>query len=80
MNGLKVYVAPDEVDTKGHRRVFYSCREGGPSYLWRYEEGIGQWHFSRLHPSGLMSKSLCLVKWSDVPKTLQARLSEHYLE
>lgn len=80
MNGLKVYINPDDAVAPGSRRVFYSCREGGPYYRWCYETGLGQWLFSRVRPVELTPRSLCLAKWSVVPKALQTRMNEHYLE
>ncbi|HEY0543759.1 MAG TPA: hypothetical protein VGC91_00035 [Pyrinomonadaceae bacterium] len=80
MNGLKVYINPDNTRTPRGQGVFYSRRENGPYYRWRYEEGLGQWLFSRAHPSELMPKSLCPANWRDVPTALRARLDEHYLE
>lgn len=80
MNGLRVYINPDDADTPGSRSVFYSCREGGPYYRWRYETGLGQWLFSRVHPAELTPRSLCPAHWRKVPEALQARLYEHYLE
>jgi hypothetical protein len=83
MNGLRVYTNPNGTNgtnAQSGRSVFYSRREDGPYYRWRYEEGLGQWIFSRVHPSDLLPKALCIASWTAVPTTLRARLSEHYLE
>lgn len=80
MNGLKVYINPKDTDTPRDHGVFYSRRENGPYYRWRYEEGLGQWLFSRTHPSELMPNALAPANWRDVPTALRARLDEHYLE
>jgi hypothetical protein len=80
MNGLRVYINPDEANTLDYDSVFYSCREGGPYYRWRYEQSNGQWIFSRVQPVEFTIKSLSPANWKDVPAALQARLNEHYLE
>jgi hypothetical protein len=80
MNGLKVYINPVDTNPTRGQGVFYSRRENGPYYRWRYEEGLGQWLFSRTHPSELMPHALSPANWRDVPTALQARLDEHYLE
>ncbi|HEX8843493.1 MAG TPA: hypothetical protein VF791_02560 [Pyrinomonadaceae bacterium] len=80
MNGLRVYTYSEDADAHNDRLVFYSRRENGPYYRWRYEKNIGQWHGSRVHPSDLTPKALCVASWRIVPTALQARLNEHYLE
>lgn len=80
IGGLRVYVDPDGTQTHGAENVFYSQREEGPCYLWRYEEPFEKWRFLRLHPSNLRYKKLCTRKWGGVPATLQAVLAQHYLE
>ena len=80
MNGLRVYINPDETNTLDTHSVFYSCREGGPYYRWRYEQSSGQWIFSRVQPVEFTLRSLSTANWKDVPAALQARLNEHYLE
>lgn len=80
MNGLKVYFNPQTTNAFNGGRVFYSRREGGPYYRWRYEEGLEQWIFSRARPSEFAPKALCLANWKDVPTALQVRLDEHYME
>ncbi len=80
MNGLRVYITPDNADTPNRRSVFYSRREDGPYYRWRYEEGLGQWLFSRVNSFDLPPKALSITSWTAVPTALRVRLSEHYLE
>jgi hypothetical protein len=80
MNGLRVYINPNSTDTPSRLSVFYSRREDGPYYRWRYEEGLGQWLFSRVNSYDLPPKALCIASWTAVPTALRARLSEHYLE
>jgi hypothetical protein len=83
MNGLRVYinqVSPEGTTPFDGQRVFYTRREDGPYYRWRYEEGLGQWIFSRVHASDLTPKALSIASWTAVPTALRARLSEHYLE
>jgi hypothetical protein len=78
MNGLKVYINSERATFEPS--VFYSRREDGPYYRWRFEERQGRWHFARAHPSEVLPKALCVASWRDVPAALQVRLDEHYLE
>lgn len=80
MNGLRVYVNQMNTGTPYSRVVFYSRREDGPYYCWRYEEALGRWRFSRVHLSNLTLRILCVMTWKAVPDTLQAELTEHYLD
>ena len=80
MNGLRVYINPAGADGFGGLEVFYSRREDGPYYRWRYEAGLGQRRFSRMHLSVLMRRALCTTCWEAVPTALKARLGEHYLD
>jgi len=80
MNGLRVYINADSADARAKHSVFYSRRGDGPYYCWRYEERMGQWLFSRLHPPEWTPKLLCVAGWKAVPTELQARLGEHYLD
>ena len=80
MNGLRVYVSPTGTGTPSDDSVFYSRREHGPYYRWRYEEEFGRWLGSRVHPSDLTLKALCIANWKAVPTALRSRLGEHYLE
>lgn len=83
MNGLRVYInqiaAEGKIPFDG-QRVFYTRREDGPFYRWRYEEALQQWIFSRVHASDLAPKALSIASWTVVPNALRVRLSEHYLE
>jgi hypothetical protein len=80
MNGLRVYINPEDARARGERAVFYSRRESGPYYCWRFEEETGQWCSFRVHTNGLMVRTLCLASWKLVPTELQAKLGEHYLD
>jgi hypothetical protein len=80
MNGLRVYINPKGTDAFAGGGEFYSRRDDGPYYLWRYKEEIGQWCGSRIHPSQLSPKVLCIASWKAVPSDLQVRLGEHYLD
>src|SRR5918911_4006356 len=76
MNGLRIYVNPMGTKMPGECSVFYSRRADGPYYRWRYEDTLGRWRVSRVHPSGLVLKALCMTSWKTVPTALQARLGE----
>jgi hypothetical protein len=80
MNGLRVYINPKDTDVLDGSGEFYSRRDDGPYYLWRYEEELGQWCVSRIHPSELSPKVLSIASWKAVPSDLQVRLGEHYLD
>ncbi len=80
MNGLRVYIHPLGADVPGEYRVFYSRRADGPFYCWHYEEELGQWRCSRVHPAYLTLKELCVARWKAVPIELQVRLGEHYMD
>jgi hypothetical protein len=80
MNGLRVYFNPIEPDATSGHRVFYSRRSDGPYYLWRYEEKLGQWRWSRVQASDFTPRELCMATWKIVPTTLQTKLGEHYAE
>ncbi len=81
MRELRVYINPVRTThALGEHVEFYSRRADGPLYCWRYEESRGQWRFSRVRPSVLTLRSLCVAPWQAVPAALQLRLGEHYLE
>lgn len=83
MNGLRVYItqiSKESTTPIDGERVFYTRRENGPYYCWRYEERLGQWSFSRVNASDFTPKALSVASWTAVPTTLRVRLSEHYLE
>ena len=79
MNGLRVFIRPDE---KGHvdHNIFYSQRSHGPVYRWHYEARIARWQGVRLNTSQWSSHELYAAPWQSVPRELQAQLGEHYLE
>lgn len=80
MNGLRVYIYPEDANARGENEVFYSRREDGPYYRWRYEEETGQWCGFRVQTAGLKLKALCPASWKAVPTALRIRLAEHYLD
>lgn len=79
MNGLRVYFTLNR-DTRCGQNVFYSRRANGPLYCWRFEEELERWRVSRVCLPEFALGALCVARWKAVPITLQARLSEHYLE
>ncbi len=79
MDKLRVYFNPESAHSNGGQRVFYSRREGGPFYRWLFEEELGRWRSSRVHPHLPTLKTLCVANWKIVPPALQERLDEHYL-
>ena len=80
MNGLRIYINPAGINTLRRESVFYSRRGDGPYYRWHYEEKLGHWQFSRVHPPNVMLRELCVARWQAVPTALQTRLGEHYLD
>src|SRR5881296_138040 len=80
MNGLRIYRSDETVATNDRDRVFYSRREGGPYYLWYYEDRIKDWRFARVHLKELASKALLVTNWKVIPIELQRSMAEHYQE
>jgi hypothetical protein len=80
MKDLRVYVNPGAVRNNGEHGVFYSRRRDGPYYCWRYEERLGHWCGSRVSPSDLSVKELCLTPWKALPTALQASIDAYYVE
>lgn len=80
MNGLRIYINPVGMNTPCGQSVFYSRRADGPYYRWHYEERLGHWQFSRVHPSEVMLRAFCVANWQALPATLKTRLGEHYLD
>lgn len=80
MHNLRIHTDIVSAGTPGAGGVFYSQRAGGPHYRWRLEEkGLGQWRFTRLHPSEWNPKAHFHLDQKDMPAALQARLAEHYM-
>lgn len=79
MDKLRVYFNPESAHADGGQGVFYSRREGGPFYRWRFEEELGRWRGARVHPHLPTLKTLCVANRGAVPPALQERLDEHYL-
>ena len=80
MQGLRVYINPVDMDTRNGHGVFYSRRDDGPFYRWRYEAELGQWCGSRLRQADLTTHALCVARWKAVPLELQTSLGQHYLD
>ena len=80
MKDLRVYVNPEGGGEPLGQGVFYSRRGDGPFYRWRYEEALGQWCVSRVLPSDLPLKELCIARWKALPSALQVSLDEYYIE
>jgi hypothetical protein len=79
MNGLRMFIRPDNKDSVGNN-VFYSQRSHGPIYRWHYEEQLDRWQVVRLDALASSSRELCGARWHSVPPALKAQLSEHYAE
>ena len=80
MNGLRVYIDLKRPDTLCADPVFYTRREGGPYYRWRYEELRGRWLGSRMHAFELPVTELVSAPWRDIPAALKLSLGEHYVD
>jgi hypothetical protein len=80
MNGLRVYINPEVTEMSGGYGVFYSRREGGPYYQWRYEEKLSRWRGARVQSSDFSPRLLSTTNWKVVPPTLQKSMVEHYQE
>jgi hypothetical protein len=80
MNGLRVYVNTQKREMHDGYRVFYSRRENGPYYRWRYDQKLSQWRVSRQHSGELTPNLLCKTNWKAVPEVLQVSMVEHYQE
>lgn len=79
MLNLRVHGERAGAGAPGAEVVFYTQRADGPHYRWRrVERGLGQWHFTRLHPAEWNPKILSRLNEKDVPAALQVRLAEHY--
>jgi DNA-directed RNA polymerase omega subunit len=78
MYGLRVYL--NRTNKPCSAVMFYSRRDDGPYYCWRYEEELERWCFSRVCLPRLTLRTLRLMTWRAVPVSLQAELYDHYLE
>jgi hypothetical protein len=78
MNGLRIYIDLKRPDLRCV--VFYTRREGGPYYRWRYEELRGQWLGSRMRSVELPVTELVSAPWKEVPAALKSSLDEHYVD
>jgi hypothetical protein len=80
MNGLRVFMRPENAGIYTDASTFYSRRGNGPIYRWLYEVELGHWRSARMNSSQLTSRDLCNASWKSVPEQLQVQLSEHYLD
>ena len=80
MNGLRVYAPTVSNSSDYARAVFYSRRDTGPFYLWRYDQDLDTWRPSRIHTVDVTPQTFIAATWKSLPHALQARLGEHYLE
>ena len=78
MNGLRVYINGEAVETAGGCTVFYSRRKDGPYYRWSYDNDLSAWHAGRLLSSGISPKALTTTTWKGIPVRLQRSIVEHY--
>lgn len=78
MNGLRVYI--NLTRPGASCAVFYTRREGGPYYCWRYEELSGHWLGSRMHAFNLPVAELVSAPWKEVPAALKSSLGQHYVD
>ena len=79
MYRLRIYSDPASMVTRVGDRVFYSQRDGGPSYRWSDEKGLDQWRYTRVLSCDWKPTLLCHSRRSDMPVALQAKLKAHYL-
>jgi hypothetical protein len=79
MNGLRLYTNVDVVQLNSPG-VYFSRRGNGPYYRWRYEAVVDQWNVSRVIAPDFSPHSLTVAAWKNVPRGLQARLAQHYME
>ena len=79
MKGLRVFLS-ERANPLGGGHIFYSQREGGPYYRWRYEELRGEWLFCRLHAGDLTLTELVSTPLKDIPALLKTTLDQHYVE
>jgi hypothetical protein len=80
IGGLHIYTHPVSAGLTDETGDFYSRREGGPFYRWRFEEESGRWCFSRVRPTTSTLRGFSAANWKVVPPALQARLDQHYLD
>jgi len=80
MNGLRVYINPVNGNAQNGQQVFYSRRADGPYYRWHYQDEFGRWRSARDHLSNMTLRGLAIARWDSVPKALQVKLGEHYLD
>ena len=80
MNGLRMFTGNESSGTVAEENVFYSRRGNGPFYRWSYEQALEDWHVARIVTTDFNSHSLAAAAWKVVPLSLQAKLSQHYLD
>jgi hypothetical protein len=80
MNGLRVYTRIGNGSSDHAKVVFYSRRNSGPYYVWRYDQDLATWCPSRVHNSEVLLQMFSSATWKSLPHLLRAKLGEHYLE
>lgn len=80
MNGLRVYTRTGNGSSDHIMEVFYTRRDSGPFYQWRYDQELATWRPSRVHNSEVILQTFSSATWKSLPNALRARLGEHYLE
>jgi hypothetical protein len=80
VSGLRVYIRVVSVQPDFKVASFYSCKNGGPVYQWRYDDPSNSWRSTRVSSVTINSKTFCPARWKSIPTSLRARLTEHYLE
>ena len=78
MNGLRIYIDQKSPDTLS--AIFYTRRESGPYYRWRYEELRGRWLSCRMRAFELPVIELASTSWKEVPTALKSSLDLHYVD
>lgn len=74
-----MFIRPENRDSV-ENDVFYSQRNHGPIYRWRYEKHLAKWLAARVHDSNWNSHELSTTPWQSVPQELKTQLNEHYVE
>jgi len=80
LNGLRVFTVDGQSLRPLELRVFYSRRSDGPYYRWSYAPNVQQWEFVRVPHEQLPYLTLCASRWNNIPRALQSKLADHYVE
>lgn len=76
--GLRVYILAKSNESPLGTNVFYSRRDSGPIYRWRYE--VGHWQVTRISSFDFPPWDLFPTTWKSVPQDLKTQLGQHYME